>query len=99
MTDIGTVVHYGRFDYPRDCEEVFHNCENLTSGVYLIQPDGSYDPFQVYCNNTIDGGSWTVSNLSNNYKDRYISKYFRIPLVIFAQRGDTGTGHWYKVIE
>lgn len=53
-------VHSGRLEYPRDCQEVFEGCGTLTSGVYLIQPEGSLTPFQVYCNDSIDGGDWTV---------------------------------------
>lgn len=40
---------------------MFEQCAGSSeSGVYTIQPEGSDDPFHVYCNNSIDGGGWTV---------------------------------------
>ncbi|XP_071837354.1 fibrinogen-like protein A isoform X2 [Apostichopus japonicus] len=52
---------YQQPDYPRDCKEVFEQCDGESSdGVYLIQPDGYLEPFPVYCNNTVDGGNWMV---------------------------------------
>lgn len=47
--------------YPRDCAEVYDKCNMETSGIFLIQPDDADEPFIVYCNNSIDGGKWTVS--------------------------------------
>ncbi|PIK35170.1 fibrinogen-like protein A [Apostichopus japonicus] len=46
--------------YPRDCAEVYDKCNMETSGIFLIQPDDADEPFIVYCNNSIDGGKWTV---------------------------------------
>ncbi|XP_071836890.1 uncharacterized protein [Apostichopus japonicus] len=53
---------YQEPEYPRDCKEVYDQCEGSSSesGIYLIKPDGANEPFQVYCNNSIDGGGWTV---------------------------------------
>ncbi|XP_071836886.1 fibrinogen-like protein A [Apostichopus japonicus] len=53
---------YQEPEYPRDCKEVYDQCEGSSteSGIYLIKPDGANEPFQVYCNNSIDGGAWTV---------------------------------------
>ncbi|PIK55699.1 putative fibrinogen-like protein A-like [Apostichopus japonicus] len=56
-------VYYRQPTFPKDCHEIFHDTcdwENVTSGVYLIKPTDSLEPFQVYCNNSIDGGGWTV---------------------------------------
>lgn len=62
-------------DYPRDCQEVNSYCFNdrgfngpsrdtpdspRSSGVYRIKPDGYPESFEVYCNNSVDGGGWTV---------------------------------------
>jgi len=44
-----------------NCQEVFDN--GFTSdGSYLIDPDGvgGADPFNAYCDQTIDGGGWTL---------------------------------------
>lgn len=48
-------------EYPRDCQEVRDQCAvSVSSGVYLIKPDGYGEPFEVYCSNNTDFGSWTV---------------------------------------
>ena len=60
-------------NYPRDCQEVNDQCFNAyrdnvydnssqsrPSGIYLIKPDGYPEAFEVYCNNSIDNGGWTV---------------------------------------
>ncbi|KAJ8023161.1 Fibrinogen-like protein A [Holothuria leucospilota] len=53
--------YYQQPQYPRDCTEVYNQCEGQSiDGVYLIKPEGSTEPFEVYCNNSIDGGGWTV---------------------------------------
>lgn len=56
------IFFYQHSEYPRDCKEVFEQCQgdSLDSGVYYVQPIGSKEPFEVYCNNSVDGGGWTV---------------------------------------
>ncbi|KAJ8033896.1 Fibrinogen-like protein A [Holothuria leucospilota] len=52
---------YQRPNYPRDCNEVLNECSSSSSsGVYLIKPDGYLEPFEVFCNNDIDSGGWTI---------------------------------------
>lgn len=53
---------YQRPEYPRDCQEVLQGCSNpeTDSGVYLIKPDGYTEAFEVFCNNSVDTGGWTV---------------------------------------
>ncbi|KAJ8035655.1 Ryncolin-4 [Holothuria leucospilota] len=52
---------YQQPSYPRDCQEVFQQCSsNNASGVYLIKPDGYDEAFEVYCDNQVDGGGWTM---------------------------------------
>ncbi|KAJ8033648.1 Ficolin-1 [Holothuria leucospilota] len=52
---------YDHPQYPRDCEEVRLQCSAAdSSGVYVIKPDGYADAFEIYCDNNIDGGGWTV---------------------------------------
>ncbi|KAJ8035658.1 Fibrinogen-like protein A [Holothuria leucospilota] len=47
--------------YPRDCQEVFQQCSTSNaSGVYFIKPDGYGEAFEVFCDNKVDGGGWTV---------------------------------------
>ncbi|KAJ8049910.1 Fibrinogen-like protein A [Holothuria leucospilota] len=57
----GLYFFYQTPEYPRDCREVRDQCSSsISSGVYLIKPDGYPKPFEVYCNNDIDSGGWTV---------------------------------------
>ncbi|KAJ8030197.1 Fibrinogen-like protein A [Holothuria leucospilota] len=57
----GTYVFYQHPQYPRDCSEVYNQCEGRSpDGVYLIKPEDFLKPFEVFCNNSIDGGGWTV---------------------------------------
>ncbi|KAJ8033429.1 Ficolin-1 [Holothuria leucospilota] len=52
---------YQKPEYPRDCKEVRDSCSlSVSSGVYLIKPDGYEEPFEAYCDNDIDSGGWTV---------------------------------------
>ncbi|PIK57222.1 putative fibrinogen beta chain-like [Apostichopus japonicus] len=59
-----TVAHYffyQRSEYPKDCRDVQSQCStSISSGVYIIKPDGFEEPFEVYCNNDVGGGGWTV---------------------------------------
>ncbi|XP_071835463.1 fibrinogen-like protein A [Apostichopus japonicus] len=67
MTEDGDLTVSTGSDYPRDCSEVrdylmkfSSRFYTMKSGVYLIQPDDALEPFRVFCNNSIDGGGWTV---------------------------------------
>ncbi|KAJ8033368.1 Fibrinogen-like protein A [Holothuria leucospilota] len=53
--------YYQQPEYPRDCTEVNNQCSTYNvSGVHLIKPDGYPEPFEVYCDNAVDSGGWTV---------------------------------------
>lgn len=43
----------------RDCLEA-QEAGHSTSGMYLIRPDEAERPLQVYCEQEIDSGGWTV---------------------------------------
>ncbi|XP_071836580.1 uncharacterized protein [Apostichopus japonicus] len=52
---------YQRSEYPKDCQDVQSQCSTSnSSGVYIIKPDGFEEPFEVFCNNDVGGGGWTV---------------------------------------
>ena len=45
-----------------NCKVLKEKSPNAVSGVYWIDPDGSSrsNAFQVYCDQQIDGGGWTL---------------------------------------
>lgn len=47
--------------YPRDCKVARDLCiTQSSSGVVLIKPDGYHEPFEVYCENDVESGGWTI---------------------------------------
>ena len=48
---------------PTDCQALLAAGET-TSDVYQIQPLGSSQPFNVFCEQGLDGGGWAVSCLT-----------------------------------
>ncbi|XP_071836564.1 uncharacterized protein [Apostichopus japonicus] len=60
-TQSGSYFFYQSSEYPKDCRDVQRQCStSSSSGVYLIKPDGYKEPFEVFCNNDVDTGGWTV---------------------------------------
>ncbi|KAJ8033589.1 Angiopoietin-related protein 1 [Holothuria leucospilota] len=54
---------YQHADYPRDCRDIRDQCPTSlgkSRGTYVIKPYGYTEPFEVFCNNDIDSGGWTV---------------------------------------
>ena len=51
--------------HPKDCEEGLTHGWN-SSGVYTVSPDGS-SRVNVYCEQELDGGGWTVSLICSLY--------------------------------
>ncbi|KAJ8041319.1 Tenascin-R [Holothuria leucospilota] len=57
----GSYFFYQQPEYPRDCREVYAHCSSdNSSGVHTIKPDGYPTPFEVYCENQMLSGGWTV---------------------------------------
>ncbi|XP_071836575.1 uncharacterized protein [Apostichopus japonicus] len=60
-TQMAHYFFYQRSEYPKDCQDVQSQCSTSnSSGVYIIKPDGFEEPFEVFCNNDVGGGGWTV---------------------------------------
>ena len=43
----------------KNCAELYKSGE-ITSGVYIINPDGAVPDFEVFCDQKNTGGGWTV---------------------------------------
>ncbi|XP_071836915.1 uncharacterized protein [Apostichopus japonicus] len=52
---------YRQSEFPVDCYDAMHQCSSsVNSGVYFIKPAGYPEPFEVYCDNSLENGGWTV---------------------------------------
>ena len=49
-----------------DCEDVQTTLTSATDGNYWIDPEGSGDAFEIFCDLTTEGGGWTlVANIDD----------------------------------
>ena len=53
------VFFFNWFSVKRNCAEIYKSAGEPTDGVYTIKPD-ELPAFDVFCDQTTDGGGWTV---------------------------------------
>lgn len=62
-TEGSSYFFYQHSEYPRDCQEIINQCSasnSFSSGVHLIKPDGYPQPFEVFCDYSIESEGWMV---------------------------------------
>lgn len=73
----GKICEAGACIYARDCNAILSRYPSSENGVYTVDPDGSGDvpQLEVYCDQTTDGGGWTVIDYSrsNTWQQHYTS--------------------------